>query len=195
MSSTPKIGDLLSGVGDAPLGATYHPAVVQEILKVAGKAIDLPESDIQNLTANDLKTKLSALPESIVTAVNEAVIDPLQLKNQSELDLTENLADVDPVGKTFRPTIALLMALLLFAAVVGYDALLWIVCYEAQRLPTIEEMLLPILAPGVIVVTYFGFMKRERQEIIGMLLNKTPLGGMAVGAAQKVLGAVAAGRK
>ena len=195
MSSTPKIGDLLSGVGDAPLGATYHPAVVQEILKVAGKAIDLPESDIQNLTANDLKTKLSALPESIVAAVNEAVIDPLQLKDQSELDLTENLADVDPVGKTFRPTIALLMALLLFAAVVGYDALLWIVCYEAQRLPTIEEMLLPILAPGVIVVTYFGFMKRERQEIIGMLLNKTPLGGMAVGAAQKVLGAVAAGRK
>lgn len=195
MSSTPKIGDLLTGVGDAPLGATYHPAVVQEILKVAGRAVDLPEADLQNLTANDLQAKLSALPEAVRTAVNEAVVDPLQLKDQSELELTENLADVDPIGKTFRPTIALLMALLLFAAVVGYDVLLWIVCFRDGRLPATEEMLLPILAPGVIVVTYFGFMKRERTELMGLLINKTPIGGMAMGAAQRVIGAVTAAKK
>ena len=77
----------------------------------------------------------------------------------------------------------------------GYDVLLWIVCFRDGRLPATEEMLLPILAPGVIVVTYFGFMKRERTELMGLLINKTPIGGMAMGAAQRVLGAVAAAKK
>ena len=187
MSSTAKIGDLLSGIGDAPLGAALHPAVVQEVLRVVGQAVDLSETDAQSLTATDLRNKLAAIAEPLAKAVNDSVIDPAQLKDQSEMELTQNLADVDPIGKTFRPTIALLMALLLFAAVIGYDILLWKVCFTENRLPKLDEMWLPIIAPGLIVISYFGFMKNERRELLTALLTKTPAGNLATGVAQRVL--------
>lgn len=184
-----KIGALLLVAGESLVANAFPPAVSERIVEIVKAHVPTEQLDLTTLTGKGLIDSLSTLPPGLSEALLNLTIDLDQLKDQSEMALTDNLADADPRGKSIRPTIALLMSLLLFGAVIGYDVLLWKICYAALRLPTLEEMALPIVAPGVIVITYFGFLKNERKGLLEFAINNTPLGGPLVKAARGVVAA------
>lgn len=182
-----KIGTLLNAAGESKLSAVFAPNIVDKIVDIVKVHLPIEELDTNTLTGKGLADSLTTLSPALCAALLGLTLDPEQLKDQPEMELTNNLADLDPKGKSIRSMIAFLMSLLLFGAVIGYDILLWKICYSALRLPTLEEIALPILAPGVIMITYFGFLKNERKGLLEFAVNNTPMGGPMLKAARAVM--------
>ena len=187
-----RLKDLLRAAGGAALSTVLPFKAVGAILAVISAI--LPEEqqthlDPTKVTGNELLELIGSLPADVQTTVLERQFDLEKQAMESELELTQNLADADLKGKTFRPTIALLMSLLLAGNTVMYCVMLWKVCMSGAvtRMPSWDEMVIPIGMPFLIVVTYFGFMKKERGQIIEALLQNSRIGNVAGGVAQKVL--------
>lgn len=190
-----KLVDILKAAGGAAL-STVMPLKAISTIATLIEAI-LPESDIDVnvVTGDELLERINALSPEVQAIIFERRFDLERLKVEGENELTQSLADADSSGKTFRPLIALVMAVLLGGAVVGYDILLWKICLVQLRLPLIEELAIPIGVPGLIVLTYFGYLKSERTEIFKALLARSPVGMVSAGAAQKVLDVVSRNAK
>lgn len=187
-----RIKDLLRAAGGAALATVLPLKVVNSVLGVISAV--LPDEtqaqlDPTKVTGNELLDLISQLPVEVQTTVLERRFDLEKQVMEAELELTQNLADADRKGKSFRPSIALMMALLLAGNTIMYCVMLWKICMTADvpRMPVWDELVIPIGMPFLIVVTYFGFMKKERGELVQALLQNSRAGNVASGVAQKVL--------
>jgi len=173
-----RVGDLIAGTPDSPLANALHPVVFSALIGLISNYVSLADINQSEITGNQLLAKVKSLPDGVGDFVLNKTVDPEALTADNDDALTQNLADIDPRGKFLRPLIAGTFCVMVFVAVVGYDLLLWQICSEAKRLPTFNEMLIPIIVPGFIVMSYFGFLKRDRRELLQMLLQRTPAGAV-----------------
>ena len=168
MSSKP-FKKLLEDSGDIPLASLYSPMVNTAIEQLCG-SYGIPIAS-QRITGGELLNIVNKVvpPEQL-----GSVLD-LPLRFEDVLPVTVSpdniLADSDVRGKRSRPFIALTMALVLLIAQLGYDYLLYEFCVQNNRLPTWDELLVPIAIPLTIVWSYFGFLKSERQELVKTILE------------------------
>lgn len=182
-----KIVDILKAAGSAALSTLYPIKVIESIVSIISVLTDdKQETDLTAITGEQLKSRIEALPPELQAAVLQKVLDIEALSMEQELEMQKTLSDLDSRGKTFRPSIALMMALIAALNTIAYSVLMFWICYGANRLPSSEELLVPLGIPLVLVWTYFGFLGKERKEILSFLVNRTPVGTLASGIADKL---------
>lgn len=194
-----RLIDLLKAVGGAALSVALPVKTADAIVGVVNAVLPPGTAplDSKSVTGQAIMDQISQLAPEVQKAVTERTFDLEQQAQEAEEELTQSLADVDSKGRSFRPTIAVGMAVLLAIDIIGYNTLLFLSCigWANVRLPTWDELTIPILVPALIVVTYFGFAKRERAELLSLVLNHTPAGRLAGGTAAKVLDLVSNAKK
>lgn len=182
-----KIVDILKAAGAAALSSLYPIKVVESIVSIVSVlADDKQPTDLTTVTGNQLKERIETLPAELQAAILQKVLDIEALSMEQELEMQKTLSDLDSRGKTFRPSIALMMAIIAALNTIAYSALMFWICYGANRLPASEELVVPLGIPLVLVWTYFGFLGKERKEILSFLVNRTPAGALASGLADKL---------
>ena len=185
MSSKP-FKKLLEDSGDIPLSSLYSPMVNTAIAQLCS-SYQIDTSNRSLVCGNELLDLVNKVvpPEQLDSVLN------LPLRFEDVLPVVHApdsiLADSDVRGKRSRPFIALTMALVLLVAQLGYDYLLYHFCVANGRLPSWNELIVPIGIPLTIVWSYFGFLKAERQELIRTVLESEQ--------AQKVLRSLDAYKK
>lgn len=190
-----KLIDILKAAGGAALNTVMPVKAISSIATLIEAIMPDSDIDVNTVTGDQLLERINALSPEVQAIIFERRFDLERLRIEGENELTQSLADADSSGKTFRPLIALFMAVLLAGAVIGYDILLWKICLSELRLPLLDELWIPIGVPGLIVLTYFGYLKSERTEIFKAFLARSPVGMVSAGAAQKVLDVVSRNAK
>lgn len=182
-----KIIDILKAAGSAALSTIYPIKVVESIVSIVSVlADDKQDTDLTSVTGEQLKQRIESLPPELQAAILQKVLDIEALSMEQDLEMQKTLSDLDARGKTFRPSIALLMAIIAALNTIAYSVLMYWICYGANRLPSSEELLVPLGIPLLLVWTYFGFLGKERKDILGFLVNRTPAGALAAGIADKL---------
>ena len=148
----------------------------------------LPET--QQLTVDstglDIQTAIQSLPPELRLPLLQREYDLRQAELDQETDVTQILANADIKGKTLRPSIAFLMAVMLIVNVEVYGYLLYQKALSGTEIGW-DQLMIVIGVPFAIVISYFGFLKNERTRIFEMVLNRTPAGALAGKGAEAVL--------
>lgn len=190
--------NIVQTAGESALAEVFQPEAVRSTIAFIDALLPVEQRgqmDWQTITGVQLDTIVQSGPEELqrFIANRDFVMTPTQAiaAGMAEGAPEVVLANMDPKGKTFRPTIALLMSLLLIGNIVGYCWILWSVCMEAAtpRVPSWGELVIPIGVPFLIVVTYFGFIRKERGDLINALVQHVPAGGALVTLAEQIVAA------
>lgn len=187
---------IVQTAGESALAEVFQPEAVRSMVAFIDALLP-PEQrgqlDWQSITGVQLETIVNSGPEDLqrFIANRDFVMTPSQAMATGMPEGVPEvvLANMDPKGKTFRPTIALLMSLLLIGNIIGYCWILWSVCMDPAmpRVPQWGELVIPIGVPFLIVVTYFGFIRKERGDIINALVQHIPASGAIVKLAEQII--------
>lgn len=182
-----RVKDIIKSAGSALLSSVFPMKAVEAVVGSVNALLTVEEKlDPAKVTGVELSDKIYSFPEGVQTHILDLEFDLEHFALESDLEMQQVLADADMKGGSFRPIIALMMAGLLFVGIVAYGFLLWEICRAAGRLPNWEELTIPFGIPFLIVVTYFGFLKKERKELLELILQRTPAGAATVGLANKL---------
>lgn len=180
---------LLSGIiatlGGAALQAVFPkeaPAIIADINAVLPAEKQLTTE----ATGPELTAALDELSPADRLALLNREYDFRLAELDQETDVTQILANADIKGKTLRPSIAFLMAVVLIVNVEAYGYLLYQKALGGADV-TWDQLSIVIGVPFAIVISYFGFLKNERTRIFEMVLNRTPAGALAGKGAEAVL--------
>lgn len=179
------LSGIIATLGGAALQAVFPkeaPAIIADINAVlpAEKQIT-PEA-----TGTDIQAAIADLPTEERLALLNREYDFRMAELDQETDVTQILANADIKGKTLRPSIAFLMAVVLIVNVEAYGYLLYQKALAGADV-TWDQLSIVIGVPFAIVISYFGFLKNERTRIFEMVLNRTPAGALAGKGAEAVL--------
>lgn len=182
-----KIVDILKAAGSAALSTLYPIKVVESIVSIVSVLTDdKQETNITTVTGDDLKQRIETLPVELQAVILQKVLDIEALSMEQDLEMQKTLSDLDSRGKTFRPIIALMMAIIAALNTVAYSVLMYWLAYKSGTMPDNELLIIPIAVPLLLVWTYFGFLGKERKEILAFIANRTPAGVLASSVADKL---------
>lgn len=182
-----KIIDILKAAGSAALSTIYPIKVVESIVSIVSVlADDKQDTDLTSVTGEQLKQRIETLPPELQDAILQKVLDIEALSMEQDLEMQKTLSDLDTRGKTFRPIIALMMAVIAALNTIAYSVLMYWLAWKAGKMPSNEELIIPIAVPLLLVWTYFGFLGKERKEILAFIANRTPAGVLASSVADRL---------
>ena len=168
-----KIIDILKAAGSAALSTIYPIKVVESIVSIVSVlADDKQDTDLTTVTGEQLKQRIETLPPELQAAILQKVLDIEALSMEQDLEIQKTLSDLDARGKTFRPIIALMMAIIAALNTIAYSALMYWLAWKAGKMPSNEELIIPnwanswnsgimVAANGIIIASSSTFISRS----------------------------------